>query len=105
VHLNNTDGSNMDLRLTNTASGQTATDGLVVSQTGTVSSVINRENDQLLLGANSLPKVYISPAANAYVGIGGSPTNNLSLNSSIDTVGMGFSNFSGNYFNISENVD
>jgi hypothetical protein len=105
VHLNNTDGSNMDLRLTNTASGQTASDGLVVSQTGTVSSVINRENDQLLLGANSLPKVYISPDANAYVGIGGSPTNNLSLNSSIDTVGMGFSNFSGNYFNISENVD
>jgi hypothetical protein len=103
VHLNNTDGSNMDLRLTNTASGQTVTDGLVVSQTGTVSSVINRENDQLLLGANSLPKVYISPAANAYVGIGGSPTNNLSLNSSIDTVGIALSNLGGSYFNISQN--
>ncbi|QLH46008.1 MAG: hypothetical protein HWD58_10495 [Bacteroidota bacterium] len=105
VHLNNTDGSNMDLRLTNTASGHTATDGFVISQIGNVSTVINRENDRLLLGANSLPKVYINPSVNAQVGIGGSPSNNLSLMSSTDTVGISFENYSGSYFNVSENVD
>lgn len=64
VHLNNTDGTNLDLRLTNTTSGHTATDGLLIGENGTNGSVMNQENGSLSLGTNNLPRVVIAAGGN-----------------------------------------
>ncbi len=64
VHLNNTDGTNMDLRLTNTTSGHTAIDGLTLTQNGNVGSLINRENGELQFGTNNIASMKLVPSGN-----------------------------------------
>jgi chaperonin cofactor prefoldin len=91
VHLNNTDGTNMDLRLTNTTSGHTATDGMVLSQNGNTSSLINRENGELQFGSNNIVSMKLVPSGNLELTnqikiAGGNPGTGKVLTS--DSVGM-----------------
>jgi hypothetical protein len=64
VHLNNTDGTTMDLRLTNTTTGQTATDGMTIAMTGNSASINNRENASLTLGTNNTTQMTVTAAGN-----------------------------------------
>jgi len=91
VHFNNTDGINMDLRLTNTTSGHTATDGLVLTQNGNASSLINRENGELQFGSNNIVSMKLVPTGNLELTnqikiAGGNPGTGKVLTS--DSVGM-----------------
>ena len=70
VHMNNTDGTSMDLKLTNNTTGHTATDGLEILTTGNAAAVINRENADLNLGTNNITRVKIQ--SNGNVGINSS---------------------------------
>jgi len=67
VHLNNTDGTTMDLRLTNTTTGQTATDGMTITMTGNSASINNRENAALTLGTNNTTRMTVTAAGNVEV--------------------------------------
>jgi hypothetical protein len=60
LHANNTDGTTMDLRLTNNTTGHAATDGMEVKNVGTLASVINKENDALVFGTNNAEKMRIT---------------------------------------------
>jgi len=68
VHLNNTDGTSMDLRMTNTTSGHTSADGFKISENGTNAELWNYENGPLSFGTNNNERIRI--AANGRVGIG-----------------------------------
>lgn len=68
VHLNNTDGADMTMGITNNTSGHTAADGLLIRENGNAASIINKENSTLSLGTNNAARVTIG--ANGYVGIG-----------------------------------
>jgi len=67
VHLNNTDGTTMDVRLTNTTTGQTATDGMTIAMTGNSASINNRENAALTLGTNNTTRMTVTAAGNVEV--------------------------------------
>ena len=64
VHLNNTDGTTMDVRLTNNTTGHTATDGLDIRNTGNDASITNRENANLTLGTNNVTRMTVTAAGN-----------------------------------------
>lgn len=70
VHMNNTDGTSMDLKLTNNTTGHTATDGLEIRTTGNAAGIINRESADLNLGTNNTTRVKIQ--SNGNVGINSS---------------------------------
>ena len=69
VHLNNTDGTNLDLRLTNTTSGHTVSDGLLIQENGTTATIMNTENDALVLGTNNTEHMRIDNAGNVGIGV------------------------------------
>ncbi|MBK8683669.1 MAG: hypothetical protein IPN26_01085 [Bacteroidetes bacterium] len=79
VHLNNTDGNAMDLRLTNNATGHTSSDGLVIEQFASDASIYNYENGDLTFGVNGNGVMSIAQTPNAqprvYIGPGLSNTN------------------------------
>lgn len=63
VHLNNTDGNIMTVRITNNTTGHSSGDGLEISNTGNDARIYNSENANLTLGVNSNPTVItISPS-------------------------------------------
>ena len=64
VHLNNTDGADMTVGVSNNTSGHLATDGLVIRENGNAASIINMENSNLALGTNSTPRLTITAAGN-----------------------------------------
>jgi hypothetical protein len=64
VHMNNTDGTTMDVRLTNNTTGHTATDGLDIRNTGNDASITNRENANLTLGTNNITRMTVTAAGN-----------------------------------------
>ncbi|MFZ4754374.1 MAG: hypothetical protein ACOYLG_13610, partial [Chitinophagaceae bacterium] len=64
VHLNNTDGTTMDVRLTNNTTGHSATDGLDIRNTGNDASITNRENANLTLGTNNITRMTVTAAGN-----------------------------------------
>lgn len=64
VHLNNTDGATMDLRLTNNTTGHTANDGLEIRNIGNAAGVINKENADLNLGTNNTTRIKIESGGN-----------------------------------------
>ncbi|MBK8683663.1 MAG: hypothetical protein IPN26_01055 [Bacteroidetes bacterium] len=68
VHLNNTDGTTMDVRLTNNTTGHTATDGLDIRNTGNDASIMNRENANMTFGTNNANRMIITSSGD--VGIG-----------------------------------
>ncbi|MCC7030537.1 MAG: hypothetical protein IT257_09545, partial [Chitinophagaceae bacterium] len=68
VHFSNTDNAVMDLRVSNTVSGHTAADGLLITENGTAASILNKENNSLSLGTNNNTRATI--VANGDVGIG-----------------------------------
>jgi hypothetical protein len=99
VHLNNTDGNAMDLRLTNNGTGHTSSDGLVIEQLASDASIYNYENGDLTFGVNGNGVMSIAQTPNAqprvYIGPGLSNTNTLELVSSggfTDTTSIGFAN-------------
>ncbi|HNF72531.1 MAG TPA: hypothetical protein PLP34_08955, partial [Chitinophagaceae bacterium] len=67
VHLNNTDGTSMDVRLTNNTSGHTANDGLTITENGTTASINNLENGDLNFGTNNTPRMTVTAAGNVEV--------------------------------------
>ncbi|QLH45956.1 MAG: hypothetical protein HWD58_10225 [Bacteroidota bacterium] len=67
VHLNNTDGTSMDVRLTNNTSGHTANDGLTITENGTTASINNLENGDLTLGTNNTTRMTVTAAGNVEV--------------------------------------
>ena len=78
VHLNNTDGTTMDVRVTNNTTGHTATDGLEIKNVGSVASITNLENANLTLGTNNATRLTVTAAGNVEVAnqvkiAGGSP--------------------------------
>jgi hypothetical protein len=64
VHLNNTDGADMTVGVSNNTSGHLATDGLVIRENGNAASIINMENSTLELGTNNTPRLTITAAGN-----------------------------------------
>ncbi len=60
IHANNTDGTTMDIRLTNNTTGHTAADGLEVKNVGTLATVMNKENDALVFGTSNTEKMRIT---------------------------------------------
>ena len=72
IHANNTDGTTMDLRLTNNTTGHTATDGLEVKNVGTLASIINKENDALVFGTSNIENMRINADG---ILLSGSPSN------------------------------
>jgi hypothetical protein len=68
VHLNNTDGTTMDLRLTNNTTLHTVNDGLTITMTGNNANVTNMENAKLVLGTNNTDRLTIDGSGK--VGIG-----------------------------------
>jgi hypothetical protein len=68
VHFSNTDNAVMDLRVSNTVSGHTAADGLLITENGNAASIMNKENHALSFGTNNNTRVTI--VANGDVGIG-----------------------------------
>ncbi|MBK7588521.1 MAG: hypothetical protein IPN14_12200 [Bacteroidetes bacterium] len=52
VHIN-TSSTNDTLRITNATTGHTATDGIIIANTGTAASIINMENSNMTLGTNN----------------------------------------------------
>jgi hypothetical protein len=67
VHINNTDGTNTDVRITNNTTGHAATDGLVISENANVASITNTENANLTLGTNNTARINIGAAGNVVV--------------------------------------
>ncbi len=64
VHLNNTDGTSMDLRLTNTTTLHTATDGMSIAMSGNNASINNRENAPLTIGTNNTTRMTVTATGN-----------------------------------------
>ena len=91
VHLNNTDGTSMDLRLTNTTTLHTATDGMSIAMSGNNASINNRENAPLTLGTNNTTRMTVTAAGNVELAnqikiAGGAPGAGKVLTS--DTTGL-----------------
>ncbi|HPI53477.1 MAG TPA: kelch repeat-containing protein [Chitinophagaceae bacterium] len=68
IHLNNTDGTSLQMRITNNTTGHTTSDGLVLGNTGNEALLMNKENGSLGFGTNSTNRMTIS--SNGNVGIG-----------------------------------
>lgn len=68
VHLNNSDGTDMTVGITNNTSGHTASDGLVIRENGTAASITNRENDALTFGTNNTTRMTISAGGTVQIG-------------------------------------
>lgn len=82
VHLNNTDGTDMTVGITNNTSGHTAADGLLIRENGNAASIINKENSTLSLGTNNAATISI--LANGNTGIGTiSPTTKLDVSGQV----------------------
>nr|MBP6315650.1 hypothetical protein [Chitinophagaceae bacterium] len=78
VHLNNTDGTTTDLRLTNNTTGHLVGDGLEIKNVGTNASIINKEAGDLALGSSDAPAMTI--IANNNIGIGTAlPSHNVTM--------------------------
>ena len=95
VHLNNTDGTNMDIRLTNNTTGHTATDGMTITMSGNNASINNRENASMTFGTNNTVKMTITAAGR--VGLSSlTPKAKLDVSGTEDTIAY-FSSLSNNY--------
>ncbi|MBL7858018.1 MAG: tail fiber domain-containing protein [Cyclobacteriaceae bacterium] len=74
LHVNDPANTQGTFQLTaGTATGTTATDGLILSSNATAANILNRENTPLFLGTNGINRVTVSGAGN--VGIGTSTPN------------------------------
>jgi hypothetical protein len=67
VHLSNTDSSIMTVRVTNTTTGHSVNDGLLITQTGNATDIMNKENSSLSLGTNNNTEITIVAAGNVGV--------------------------------------
>ena len=67
VHINSA-VSGDTLKITNSTSGHSITDGLEIRTTGNVASIINRENSTLELGTNNATFVKINPTGSVLIG-------------------------------------
>jgi hypothetical protein len=68
VHFNSTDYTGDTLKITNTTSGHTATDGLDIRMSALAASVINRENSTLAFGTNNVERARIDATGNMGIG-------------------------------------
>lgn len=75
------------MNITNTTTGSSGTDGLLIGLTGNSATLTNLENGSLQLGTNNLTRVTIDATGN--VGIGNSfPVFKLEVNGDINTTGL-----------------
>jgi uncharacterized protein (TIGR02145 family) len=82
VHLNNTDGTTMDVRLTNNTTGHTSSDGLELRTTGNTARLMNRENAPLALGTRDTDRLVIGGSGR--IGIAtNTPTAQLDVNGQV----------------------
>jgi hypothetical protein len=86
VHFNNTDGSNIDLRLTNNTTGHSAFDGLVIQQTGLDAQIFNIESGKLQIGTKSSIEMTIDTMGNFGFGTT-TPQTKLDVNGQIKISG------------------
>ena len=78
IHANNTDGTTMDLRLTNNTTGHLVGDGLEIRNVGSLANITNKENNALTFGTNAAERMRVDATGN--VGIGTiSPTAKLEV--------------------------
>ncbi|HAD12820.1 MAG TPA: hypothetical protein DCF33_10330, partial [Saprospirales bacterium] len=84
VHMNNTDGTTMDVCLTNNTTGHTATDGLDIRNTGNDASITNRENANLTFGTNNTPRMTVTSTGDVGVGVA-APGSKFHVNGTITT--------------------
>jgi hypothetical protein len=82
VHLNNTDGSIMDLNLSNNTSGHSAADGFAIVQNGNDAHLLQKENAALRFSTNNVEQMHISPAGQLGIGTN-SPSAKLDVNGQI----------------------
>lgn len=86
VHFNNTDGSDIDIRLTNTITGHTAADGLEIEMQDLNARIINRENAPIIFGTNNIENARLT--SNGFLGIGTTvPATTLDVNGQIKIQG------------------
>lgn len=86
VHFNNTDGSDIDIRLTNIITGHTAADGLEIEMQDLNARIINRENAPIIFGTNNIEKARLT--SNGFLGIGTTvPATTLDVNGQIKIQG------------------
>jgi hypothetical protein len=95
VHLNNSDGTDMTVGITNNTSGHTAADGLIIRENGSLASINNKENGALTLGTNNTDRISITSSGR--VGINTpNPNARLHVIGSEDTIAF-FQSASNNY--------
>jgi hypothetical protein len=68
VHLNNTDGTGMDLRLTNNTTGHTANDGFVIQNNGNAANIMNKESGLLSFGTSDLERARFTSSGDFGIG-------------------------------------
>ncbi|QLH44145.1 MAG: hypothetical protein HWD58_16905 [Bacteroidota bacterium] len=82
VHLNNTDGANMDMMLSNNTTGHAATDGFAIIQTGNEINLNQREAAALRFSTSNTEQLRI--ASNGNIGIGtNAPSTKLDVNGQV----------------------
>jgi hypothetical protein len=69
VHANNTDGTSMELMLSNNTTGHTATDGFMIQQSGSDVNLNNKENGSLSFSTNNSERVSIDSIGRVGLGI------------------------------------
>ncbi|MBL7765596.1 MAG: hypothetical protein JNJ58_05855 [Chitinophagaceae bacterium] len=85
VHINsNTPGDTM--KITNSGSGHTATDGLEIRTAGTSASITNMENDALYFGTNNTDRMNINASGNVSIGSFNFGSSALNLNTATPSI-------------------
>ncbi|MBP6624285.1 MAG: hypothetical protein KA198_03890, partial [Chitinophagaceae bacterium] len=75
-----------DLRLTNSTTGSSATDGLQIYNSGTQASILNKENASLDFGTNNLTRMTLDASGNVGIGIS-NPGAKLDVNGQVKISG------------------
>jgi hypothetical protein len=92
--MNNTDGTSMDLRLTNNTTGHTITDGFAITQNGDNVSVTNNEIGSLAIGTNNTNVLFVDSFTNVGISTATPISKFHVISNNKDTAILGYSNTS-----------
>jgi hypothetical protein len=68
VHMSNTDGTSMDLKLTNNTTGHLATDGFEIRNVGNAANIMNKEAGMLSFGTNDIERARFTSSGELGIG-------------------------------------